>query len=133
MSAEIIFSMTSFALSLIGLIPVFCLREEKQKQNKMLVLALIFSTLFFTTGFVLFKDFQHEKLIRTVQFEIHESLGAKSKTLTQLRRDLLAQRGYSDVVEALSRGLDEHVLDEDEIEFIRDGKSIPVKVYFVKH
>ena len=131
MNIGIFISIFSCALSLGGLIPIFCSREKGQK--KMLVLTLIFSTLFCTTGFVLFKSLQHEKLIRTVQFEIRDSLGAEAKILDQLYQDLPNNREYSVVVEALFRGLDERSLDQETILFSKEGKSIPVKTYFVKH
>ena len=131
MNIGIFLSIASFALSLGGLVPVLCSREKGQK--KMLVLTLIFSTLFCTTGFVLFRGLQHEKLIRTVKLEIRESLGTEAKILDQLYQDLPLNREYSVVVEALFQEVDKGSLGQKTIYFNRDAETIPVKTYFVKH
>lgn len=131
MSIGIFLSIASFALSLGGLVPIFFLDKEQKKI--LILLTVIFSTLFITTGIVLFRGLQHEKLIRTVQFEIRESLGAEAKILDQLYQELPLNREYSVVVEALFREVDKGNLGQKTIYFNRDAESIPVKTYFVKH
>ncbi len=129
MDIGVFLSIASFALALGGLVPIFLLKEQK----KIVALTVIVSTLLVTTGAVLFRVLQHEKLIISVQTEIRTELSGKSKTLDQLDQDLPNHIEYADVVEALFRGLDEESLGQKTIYFVRDGESIPVKVYFLKH
>lgn len=128
MNMEVLLSIFSFALSVGGLVPIFFLK----KQKKIVALTVIVSALFVTTGFVLFRVLQHEKLIHTVQVEIRENLSTKTKTFDQLYQGLL-YREYPIVTEALFREVEKGSLGQKTIYFHREGESIPVKAYFVKH
>jgi len=111
------------------LVQIFFLDKE---QKKMLVLlTVIFSALFFTTGVVLFRDYQHEKLIINVQVKIQNNL-KEEKTLDQLMQVLPINQEYSVVIEALFREVDKGTVKQKTINFIKDGKSVPVRVYFVQ-
>ncbi len=125
---EVFLSIFSFALSVGGLVPSFLLK----KQKKIAVLTIIVAALFVTTGFVLFRVIQHEKLIHDVQVEIRENLSIKTKTFDQLYRGL-HYREYPIVTEALFREVEKGSLGQETIYFHQEGESIPVKVYFVKH
>ena len=127
MNIEMFLSIASFALSLGGLVQIFFLDKE---QKKMLVLlTVIFSALFFTTGIVLHKNYQHEKLIINVQAKIQDKL-TEEKTLDQLLQVLPINQEYSVVIEALFREVDKDTVGQKTINFIKDGKSVPVRVYF---
>lgn len=129
MTVETILAIASFALALGGLVPIFFLREQK----KIVALIITVSALLVTTSVALFRVLQHEKIIIEVQAKFRMELSEKSKTLDQLDQDLPNHIEYADIVEALFRGLDKDSLGQKTIYFVRDGESIPVKVYFAKH
>lgn len=129
MNMGVFLSIFSFALSLGGLVPIFFLKKE---QKKIVALTVIVSALFATTGFVLFRVLQHEKLIFNVQTEIRLELSGKTKTFDQLYQEL-HYREYPIVTEALFREVEKGSLGQKTIYFNHDAESIPVKVYFVKH
>lgn len=128
MNTGIFLSIVSFVLSLGGLIPIFFLK----KQKKMVALTVIVSALLVTTGVVLFRVLQHEKLIINVQTEIRTELSGKTKTFDQLYQEL-HYREYPIVTEALFREVEKGSLGQKTIYFHQEGESIPVKTYFVKH
>ncbi len=128
MNMGVFLSIFSFALSLGGLVPIFFLKEQK----KIVALTVIVSALFVTTGFVLFRVLQHEKLIHSVQVEIRENLSTKTKTFDQLYQEL-HYREYPIVTEALFREVGKGSIGQKTIYFNQEGESIPVKAYFVKH
>lgn len=128
MNIGMFLSIVSFALSLVGLIPIFFLK----KQKKIVALTVIVSALLVTTGVVLFRVLQHEKLITNVQTEIRTVLSGKTKTFDQLYLEL-HYREYPIVTEALFREVEKGSLGQKTIYFHQEGESIPVKTYFVKH
>ncbi len=129
MNIEMFLSIASCALSLGGLIQTFFLDKEQKKI--IVLLTVIFSALFFTTAIVLHKNYQHEKLIINVQVKIQDKL-TEEKTLDQLLQVLPINQEYSVVIEALFREVDKGTVGQKTINFIKDGKSVPVRVYFVQ-
>lgn len=66
MNVEIVLAIASFALSKVGLVPIFLLKEHK----KIMVLTVIISALLVTTGGVLVRALRHEELIGRMQAKI---------------------------------------------------------------
>ena len=128
MNIEMFLSIASFALALGGLVWILISNEPKKM---VILLTVIFSALFLTIGVVSFRGYQHEKLIINEQAKIQKSL-TEEKTLDQLLQDLPINREYSVVTEALFREVDKGTVGQRTINFIRYGKRVPVRIYFIQ-
>ncbi|MCP4367383.1 MAG: hypothetical protein GY797_04595 [Deltaproteobacteria bacterium] len=126
MNINIILSILSFSLSIGGIVPAIFLKNRKKE----VVLAIIFSTLFVTTGVALFNHYQHERLIKNVQNEIVRTLSTRTMTFDQIFIEL-HYKSFSSVNEALFRAVDKGRIRHKMVDFQKDGSIVPVKGYFI--
>lgn len=126
MQLETFLSITSFSISLGGLVAVFVFKSGKKE----VALSVIISALLATTGIMLYGSFQHERLISSVQNEIVSELSAGTLTFDQLFQEL-HYVSFPIVSEALFRAVEDQIIQHQMIEFQKDGKMVLVRSYFV--
>lgn len=96
MDLNIILSISSLAISVGGLVPVFFLPERK----KAVVFGVVISFLILLSAVGVFRAVQHRSEIRYVSIEVQKVLGKSPSTINQLEQSL-HHVGYALLLEAV--------------------------------
>ena len=124
---EMFLSIASFAISVGGLVSVFAVKDRKKE----IVLSVVVAALVATSGVALYQLYRQEQLVTQVQSEILAKLSHETLTFDQLYQELL-YRPLPIVTEALFRAIEKGVIGHRVIEFLKDGKTLAVRCYFVE-
>jgi len=128
MTIETFLSISSFAISLGGLVPIFFFKDRKRE----VALAVVIAALIATSGVALYRAYQHDQMIGRVQQEIITKLSNNTWTFDRLY-DELHYVPYPVVNEALFRAVDGGIIGHRVIEFrANDGSMLQVKGYYVE-
>lgn len=127
MTIELVLSITSFALSIGGLVPVLLLKERR----KQVVLAIILAALIPASGITFYHLYQYESLINRVEKEIASKLSHHTWTFDQIYHEL-HYVSYPIVSEALFRAVEGGMIGHKVIEFRSAEGMQQVKSYFLE-
>jgi 23S rRNA U2552 (ribose-2'-O)-methylase RlmE/FtsJ len=125
MAIESFLSISSFAISLGGLVAALVVKSRKE-----VVLTVIVVALLVTTGITLYDHYQHESLIDRVQEEIVAELSDGPKTFDQIFQGVFF-KSFTTVNEALFRAVEEGLVGHEFLELQVAGKPVLTRRYFL--
>ena len=124
---ETFLSIASFSISVGGLISMFIVKGAKKE----IVLGVVITALFVTSGIALYTSHQHEQQLELVQGEILKALSQDTITFEEIYQRLY-YTPYEILNEALFVAIGEGVIGHRVMRFQNSGMMTSVRVFYAR-
>ena len=124
---EIFLNITSFSISVGGLVAVFVVTGDKKKE---IVFGVIVAALIAIGGTTLYSSYQHQHYVDCVQAEVIKILSPEAITFDDLYQKIYPPVPHELLREALYDGIEKGVIGYRPMCFQSNGKIMSVKVFY---